>query len=264
MEIDLVLSSGGARGLAHIGVIDELIARGHKITSVSGSSMGALVGGLYALGTLGRFEEWAMSITKMEVIKLADITINSKGLLKGEKVFRRMKKRGFIPNVNIEDLAIPFVANATDMKSGNEVVFSSGNIAKAIRASIAIPGVFTPVELGESLLIDGGVVNPLPISNIVRKSGSVLVAVDVNCNIEYVKSSRKPKKKREYNAVELLVQSFMLMQGRISEKYVGSPAPDLLIPISLNCAQIHEFHKTKELISYGRESCAKALESINL
>ena len=141
--ISLVLSGGGARGIAHIGAIEELEKQGFKIKSIAGTSMGALVGGLYALGKMQEYKEWIFTLDKLDIFRLIDFTFNTQGLIRGDRVFNKMKK--FIPDMNIEELKIPYAAVATDITNGKEVVFTNGSIYEAIRASIAIPTVFTPV-----------------------------------------------------------------------------------------------------------------------
>lgn len=177
-EVALVLASGGARGLAHIGAIDLLEEYGFKITSVSGCSMGAVVGGLYAAGGLDSFKEWMLSVDKMKVFALMDFTLSRKGFVKGERVIEELKT--IVPDVNIEDLPIPYCAVATDIYHRREVVFDRGSLYDAIRSSISVPSLFTPNKIGNMLLIDGGVVNPTPIDRVRRNGNDLLVVVDLN------------------------------------------------------------------------------------
>ncbi len=151
----MVLSGGGARGIAHIGVVEELEKRGFEIRSIAGTSMGALVGGIYAVGKLQEFKNWLYTLDKLDVFKLIDFTLSSQGLIKGDRVFKKMKE--FIPDKNIEDLKIHYAATATDIINNKEVVFNQGSIYDAIRASVAIPTVITPVKQDDTLLVDGGV-----------------------------------------------------------------------------------------------------------
>ena len=171
-NIALVLSSGGSRGLSQIGAIHVLEEYGFKIKSVAGSSIGALIGGLYSMGRMNDYAEWVCSLKKKDVLGLMDFTISINGLLKGEKVFERMKT--FIPDVNIEEMAIPFAAVATDIITRQEVVFTSGSFYSAVRASISMPAVFTPVKIGNSILVDGGVINPIPIAHVKRTENDYL------------------------------------------------------------------------------------------
>ncbi len=184
-SVSLVLSGGGARGLAHIGAIHELEDRGYQIRSVAGCSIGALVGSLYAVGMLDAYERWIVGLDKLDILKMIDFTLIDKGFIKGERIFEQMRKLNLIPKVNIEDLSIPFAAVAVDIMHNRETVFRSGNLEKAIRASIAIPLVFTPLYWNEEILVDGGVLNPLPLEHAIRTPGDLLVAIDLNAPIPY-------------------------------------------------------------------------------
>jgi NTE family protein len=143
-KVSLVLSGGGARGIAHIGVIEELEKQGFEIKSIAGTSMGALVGGIYAVGKLQEYKNWMYTLDKLDVFKLIDFTLSSQGLIKGDRVFKKMKE--FIPDMNIEELNIHYAATATDLINKEEVVFTKGSVYKSIRASTAIPSVLTPVK----------------------------------------------------------------------------------------------------------------------
>lgn len=177
-DVALVLSSGGPRGFAYIGAIEELESRGYNITSVAGCSIGSLVGGVYAAGGLDGFKEWLFNLDNTKLISLLDVSISKSYLVKGEKVIEAIKR--VVPEVNIEDLRIPYRAVATDLYTGEEVVFSKGRLFDAIRASISIPSLFRPVKYGYHTLIDGGIVNTMPLSQAVRNGHDILVAFDVN------------------------------------------------------------------------------------
>lgn len=155
-----MLGSGGARGWAHIGVIRELERRGHEVVMVSGTSMGALIGGVYAAGVLEEVADYAVSLRPADVRRMTDVTLRAPGLIRLRRAMEKLAE--FTSDVRIEDLPIPYVAVATDINASREVWFRTGPLIKAIRASIAIPAVFTPVTSGERLLVDGGVLNPLP------------------------------------------------------------------------------------------------------
>ena len=150
-KVSLVLSGGGARGIAHIGVIEELEKQGYEIVSISGTSMGSLVGAIYSLGKMEEFKNWIYTMDKLDIFKYIDFTFSTQGLVKGDRVFNKMKE--FIPDRNIEDLKINYSATATDITNKKEVVFTKGSIYEAVRASVAIPTVFTPVKIENSLLI---------------------------------------------------------------------------------------------------------------
>lgn len=177
-DVTLVLSSGGPRGWAYIGAIEELERRGYNITSVAGTSIGSLIGGIYAAGKLAEVKEWLFTLDAWKVFTLMDISISKNHLVKGDKVIDALK--GIVPDVNIEDLCIPYRAVAADLYTGEEVVFDRGPLFEAIRASISIPSLFRPVKYGFRTLVDGGVVNTMPINRAVRSEGDILVAFDVN------------------------------------------------------------------------------------
>lgn len=177
-DVALVLSSGGPRGWAYIGAIEELTGRGYGITSVAGTSIGSLVGGIYAAGRLGEVKEWLFNLDVWKVFTLMDISISKNHLLKGDKVMDALKE--IVPDVNIEGLKIPFRAIAADLYTGEEVVFDQGPLFDAIRASISIPSLFRPVKYGYRTLVDGGIVNTMPIDKVPRNGNDILVAFDVN------------------------------------------------------------------------------------
>ena len=177
-DVALVLSSGGPRGWAYIGAIEELERRGYRITSIAGTSIGSLVGGIYAAGKLSEIKEWLFSLDAWKVFDLIDISISKNHLVKGDKVIGAIKE--IVPDINIEDLNIPYRAIAADLYTGEEVVFDRGPLFEAVRASISIPSLFRPVKYGFRTLIDGGVVNTMPIDRAVRSGNDILVAFDVN------------------------------------------------------------------------------------
>lgn len=295
-DVALVLSSGGARGLAHIGVIEELLSRDYRITSIAGCSMGAFVGGLHAVGNLEKYKEWILNLDKIDILRMIDFTLSSRGFIKGEKIFDRMRKLRMIPEIDIEDLPIPFAAVAADIVHNREKVFRSGNLPHAIRASIGIPSVFTPVPCESGLLVDGGVLEPMPLRHAARKEGDILVAVDLTALIPYRKprlanGSASPRphsdkiaaliKKwdeffgtREHGGTpaagggktgsvgyfDLVMRSIQLMQSRLTAHALEETPPDLLVRISKESATVFEFYKAEELIAYGREACASALD----
>ena len=295
-NVALVLSSGGARGVAHIGVIEELTKSGYTITSVAGTSMGALVGGMLAKRTLPEFTEWMLAFTKMDVIKFMDLTIGHGGLIKGEKLMKVLAD--YIGDVNIEDLAIPFSCVAADLIGHKEYVFNKGSLLQAIRASSSIPTVLLPVSLDGMLLVDGGVLNPLPLDLVKRSNGDILIAVNVNANIPYKSPVQKPEhadlekyygkmraalnekwagvidhyiekyrigktpKPKPANMFDVISESIILAQNKAAEIYVEKYKPDILIETSVNIASSFDFFKSEELIEAGRLACRKALDKI--
>ena len=177
-NVALVLSSGGPRGFAYIGAIEALEEHGYTITSIAGTSIGSLVGGIYAAGKLAEFKEWLYSLDAWEVFSLMDLSIGKNHFVKGEKVIDAIME--IVPNVKIEDMNIPYCAVATDLYTGREVVFDYGPLFRAIRASISIPSLFRPVKYGLTTLIDGAISNCLPLNRVKRTEGDLLVAFDVN------------------------------------------------------------------------------------
>ena len=196
-NVSLVLSGGGARGIAHIGVIEELEKQGFNIKSISGTSMGSLVGAVYAVGKMQEYKNWIYTLDRLDVLKLIDFTFSSQGLVKGDRVFKKMKE--FIPDTNIEELDIHYAATAADIINNKEVVFTKGSIYDAVRASVAIPTVFTPVITENSVLVDGGVMNNVPISHVKRTKNDLLIVVYVNADIPVNRPpvSKKEKAKKE-------------------------------------------------------------------
>jgi NTE family protein len=173
----LALGSGGARGYAHIGVIQVLEERGVEIVAVAGSSMGALVGGLYAAGKLDGYTEWVSNLTQFDVLRLLDVSLTSPGVIRAEKIFARMRE--LLDGALIEDLPVPFTAVATDLLARKAVWFQRGPVDAAVRASIATPGVFTPVMLNGRVLVDGGLMDPVPVAPTASARADVTIAIDL-------------------------------------------------------------------------------------
>lgn len=178
LSVALVLGAGGARGLAHIGVIEELLARGYRLAAIAGSSMGALVGGIHAAGRLREYRDWACALDRSDVIRLLDFAFGHPGLIKGDRVIAAMQD--LVGDHRIEDLALPYVAVATDLSSQREVWLARGRLFDAIRASIAIPMMFTPHRLDGRDLVDGGLLAPVPIAATRLFSADLVIAVDAN------------------------------------------------------------------------------------
>ena len=178
-NVALVLGSGGARGLAHIGAIEALEERGYTITSIAGCSMGSIIAGMYAAGQLKEAKEWFLSVDKQLILRMMDINLLSgNSLVKGERIIKELEK--VVPDRPIESLNIPCTLVATDMIHSDEVIFRSGSLFEAVRASISIPLFFKPVQIGQQLLIDGGILNPLPLHVVERTPGDILVAADIS------------------------------------------------------------------------------------
>ncbi len=176
-RVALVLGSGGARGYAHIGVIEELEARGYEIGCIAGCSMGAVVGGIYAAGKLHEYREWIESLDYLDVLRLLDVSFRL-GAIRGEKIFGKIRE--LLGDINIEDLRIPYTAVATDLTNQQEIWFQEGCLHQAMRASAAIPSLFTPVIQGNRMLVDGGLLNPLPIVPVVASHCDLIIAVNLS------------------------------------------------------------------------------------
>nr|NLI50871.1 esterase [Propionibacterium sp.] len=178
MRIALALGSGGGRGYAHIGVLEALAARGHEVIAVAGTSAGALVGGLYAAGRLKEFTAWATGLTQRDILLMLDPVLGGSGIIRAQRMLDRVSE--LLDGARIEELPLPFTAVATDLTSQREVWFQHGPVAAAIRASIAIPTVITPVMLRGHILADGGLMNPVPLDALVGAPADATVAVDLN------------------------------------------------------------------------------------
>lgn len=249
-KVALVLSMGGARGIAHIGVIEELLRHDFEITSIAGSSMGAMVGAMYATGKMEECKEWLYSWDKIKMWELVDFSLSRDGLVKGDRFIKELKQ--IIPEVNIEDLPIPYVAMATNIVNDQEVRFDSGNLFDAIRASISIPMLFRPLRKDGMVLIDGGILNPLPLTHVHRTEGDILIAVDVNSPTD----DGKEKKISSYN---LLAESSRMMMQQIIRYQVEHYQPDILIQMAGNTYDMLEFHHATAIVETGIEVTRKAL-----
>lgn len=177
-NVALVLGSGGARGLAHIGAIEALEEHGYTITSVAGCSMGSIIAGMYCAGKLKEAKEWFMSVDRQRILQLTDFSITGNSLVKGKKVIQALQE--IVPECRIESLPIPLTLVASDLITSDEMIFREGSLFEAIRASISIPLFFQPVQWQGRLLVDGGILNPLPLRQIERHEGDLLVAMNIS------------------------------------------------------------------------------------
>ena len=275
-DITLVLSGGGARGIAHIGVIEELVKLNVNIASISGTSMGALIGGIYAVGKLEEFKQWMLKVNRTKIFKLIDFSFSTQGLVKGERIFNEIKE--FITDVNIEDLPIKYTATAFDIANGREVVFDKGSLFNAIRASISIPTIFTPLTLGDSVFIDGGVVNNIPINTAKRVENDIVIAVNVNAGVtddivyyseleQLAKQNLKANKSqyrinKNINYFFLVNNSLVTMTNHISNLILEKNPPDVLVEIPRNGAGIFEFYNAKTIINSGKEHFINSIPEI--
>lgn len=284
-QVRLVLGSGGARGMAHIGVIEELEKEGFTIREVVGCSMGAVVGGIYCAGYLKEYKHWLVKLTRMDVFRLLDFTISGQGFVKGERVFKAIEE--FIGDHQIENFKIPFTAVAADIIEEKEVLYKSGSLFKALRASIAIPTVFTPVRDGKLKLVDGGVLNPLPLNLIKRQPDDFVVAVNINANIpatpsQIVEAEIENKERAAYlrmidsiraslpkfenntdaadklGLFDLLNKSYDMTQDRLTELMIDMHKPELVVNISRNACGVFDFYRANEIIEAGRKAFHEA------
>jgi len=257
-KVSLVLGSGGARGLVQIGVIRQLEAMGYEIDEVVGCSIGSLIGAAYVEGKLTELEDWMRVLTKRQVFRLMDFTNPKFGLLKGVRVFESLKE--IFPDKDIEDMRIPFRAVATDLKNEREMIFDRGSVYQAIRASIAIPGVFTSIESDEWNLVDGGVLNPLPINYVKRKRRNIIIAVNLDGKPD-AKYGPLPFESK-MNSIGLLQEAYLMMRRRLSKLSVELYKPDYLIDIPHNIGGIWDYDKASFLIEKGTEYTKKLVPEI--
>lgn len=251
----LVLGGGGARGVAHIGAIEELESQGFEISAVAGTSMGALVGGVYASGHLDPFREWMCALDKYKVFGLVDFALSTEGLVKGDRVMEAMK--ALVPDVEIERMPVPFAAVAADLLTGDEVVLDAGGLYDAIRASISIPSVFKPIHREGRVLIDGGTVNPLPVNRVRREEGDLLVAVDVSAPFGADPAQRV---NASLNYYKVLIASSQIMQQHIAQLMCRLYTPDVLVELPADSYGMFEFYRSEELVEAGRAATRAALE----
>ncbi len=255
-KIALVLSTGGARGIAHIGAIEELERNGFEISSVAGCSMGALIGAAYACGRLQACKELLLGLDKRKMFGLADVTLARDGFLKGERVMQALSK--ILPDIAIEELPIPFSAVATDILTEQEVVIDSGRLYDAVRASISIPTVFRPFKYQGRTLTDGGMINPIPLDRVARTEGDILVGVMVSM----LPAFETPQPSTgSLNQFQMLTQSSTIMIQKIARLSIEHYRPDLLITIPCRQYSIFQFHQSKHIIEEGVRMSRKAIQA---
>jgi len=281
-DVALVLSSGGAKGLAHIGAIEELEAQGFRITSVAGCSMGALIGGVYATGKLEEFREWMKTIDRKKMLELTDFSFSLNHIVKGTRIIEAIME--FVPDVRIEDLPIPYCAVATDWKSGREIVFCKGSLFEAIRASISLPSFYEPVQRDGMILIDGGVTNPIPMNRVARHEGDILVGVDVSGQ-DYEKQSEvqhelAEKRKRSTSLSQQILNklipdnldfNYYTMLSRVSSMMIRQNSmlmaqlmkPDILVDIQMSRYSGFDYDKSEKIISIGKQKTLQAINQYN-
>ncbi len=277
-DVSLVLSSGGARGYAHIGAIEVLEERGYRIRSVAGTSMGALVGAMYAAGRLEVVKNWACGLTRRDVLSLIDWSLGMNHIVRGDRVMNRLHK--MVPDMLIEDLKIPFRAVAADLVTQREVVFSHGSLYRSVRASISIPAFFKPVKIGRHILVDGGMANPLPLNRAVRTEGDLLVSVNVSAPMsEEVKRVKRYVRQQQEgffslerfapswitdgrmgNYFTLLTSCIALLIQRNTVLRQQLTPVDVAVEIPMNRFGVFDFDQAERIIRVGRELMADALD----
>ncbi len=253
-KVALTLASGGPRGFAYIGAIEELLARGYEISSVAGASAGALVGGIYAAGGLDAFKEWLFALDPVKIVALMDFTPSKNYLVKGDRVIAAIEER--VPEINIEQLPIPYVAVATDFHSGEEILFREGPLFDAIRASISIPSMFRPVKWKGRILIDGGVTNTFPLNRVARTPGDILVGFNVN-KIE----PDTVRKSVDNNYFTILQRSFGIMNHTLARVNTENYPPDILVTLPYDSYHgVYGYSRAAEIAALGRRLMAEALD----
>ena len=289
--VSLVLGAGAARGLAHIGVIRVLEQQGYQINAIAGCSMGALIGGLYAAGGLDEFTRLSYSFKRIDFLKYLDLSFFAEpGVLKGDLIINTL--RDIVGEINIEDLPMPFIAVATDLYASKEVWLERGSLFDAIRASISIPGIFTPYSIGHKLLVDGAILNPVPVLPLLGKDSDFTIAVDVNgeeadtsrteVHTPYSQEAPEYRKKiddflislqarfkfdsskedEKLSLTDILLMSYETMQETITRYKLAANKPDILISIPRNICEVHEFYHAREVIEAGERWTRRALESV--
>jgi len=283
--VSLVLGSGGARGLAHIGVIHWLEENDYKILSIAGCSIGALIGGIYAAGKLDEYEQWVRAITKVDIVTLLDLSWEKSGLVKGDKIINTLID--LVGEQLIEDLPIRYTAVATDFKGQKEIWIKSGRLFDAIRASMSIPLLFTPFKYRGVDLIDGGVLNPVPVAPTIGDDTDMTIAVNlggpadspekvsgmdsvpasrpslfhekINRFINRLQQSVSISNNRDWGAYDIAIQAFEAMQGTMARQKLAAYPPDIVIEIARNACRTLEYDRASEMIELGHRRAKECL-----
>jgi NTE family protein len=278
-RVSLVLGSGGARGLAHIGIIRWLEEAGYRIDSIAGASMGALIGGIYAAGRLDSYRDWVCALRSTDVLRFLDLSFSVGGLFKGERIIDTLRE--MVGNHCIEDLPLAFSAVATDIDRQREVWITKGPLFDAIRASIAVPTIFTPHEYLGMTLVDGGLLNPVPIAPTFKDFTDLTIAVNLNGALlpaprpgktvaaqvnetgekdlrsriqQFLDTISDPgpaPHDRDLGMFELVSRSFDIMQNAIAAMKLATYAPDIVVEVPREACAPYEFYRARELIELG-------------
>lgn len=290
--VSLVLGSGAARGCAHLGVIKAIEDEGYEIVSISGCSIGSVVGGVYAAGKMDDFSDWICSLDKVRVLRMLDMSFRNGAYIKGDRFFRAIE--AMIGRPTIESLPIPFTSVAVDLLKQKEFWFQKGDLIDAMRASSAIPSIVSPVELNGRYYVDGGMLNPLPIIPSVSAGADYIIAVDLNgpaqelTSEDFAESSHEPewwssvkgvfgrnkpdnvlqsqqvrkKSSMNWGRIHTMNMMFETMQESLSQFKLAGYSPNLLISIPRDFTNFYEFWRAQELLEFGYEVTAKALSEL--
>jgi NTE family protein len=294
--IGLALGGGAARGFAHIGIIRTLIAHGIVPNVVVGTSIGAVVGGAYAAGHLDTLEEWARSLQPRNILGYLDIRLNGSGLIGGDKLAAQLEAA--IGPTLIEELPLKFATVATEVRTGHEIWLTHGRMVEAMRASYALPGIFSPVLVGDRWLVDGALVNPVPVSAARALGAEIVIAANLSSDVfthsttvyshgapaeapEVTVEPAPPKRgfgrlfsaertvKREFfggggrpGISSVMVDAFNIMQDRITRARLAGDPPDLLISPRVGQIGWFDFHRADDLIAFGARAAERAIDSI--
>ena len=295
--VGIALGGGAARGLAHIGVMRSLLAHNIVPDIVVGTSIGAVVGGSYAAGHLDTLEEWARALNPRHILSYLDIRLNGSGLIGGSKLAAQLEAT--LGDTRIEDLATTFATVATQIKTGHEIWLTRGRLVEAMRASYALPGIFAPVLVGERWLVDGALVNPVPVSAARALGAEVVIAVNLSSDVfgqgttifdhgsvtppqyDQIDEAVTPRRgfgklfsaektvKREFfgssgrpGISTVIVDAFNIMQDRITRARLAGDPPDMLITPRVGQIGLFEFHRADELIGIGARAANRSIEAI--
>ena len=284
--VSLVLGSGGARGLTHIGIIHWLEEHGYEIRSISGCSIGALIGGIYACGKLGVFEEWVRAISKIDIVRLLDVCWGKQGLVEGERIMTALRE--LIGDHLIEELPIEYTAVAADIAREKEVWLKHGSLFDAIRASISLPLFFTPVEMDGMTLLDGGILNPVPIAPTFEDKTNLTIAVNLGAPpsgkppptpvakpndeaetlidglqekisdfIDEIKGQVSLDNVGDWKMLSIADQTFDAMQGAIARQKLAAYPPDHTIVIARDACGTLDFDRADEMIKLGYQTAER-------
>lgn len=287
--VSLVLGSGAARGHAHIGVINAVLEKGYEIVSISGCSIGAIIGGIYLQGKLKEYQVWAEALDKFNVLKLLDMAVLRGGYISGDRYFQFIES--LIGDADIEELHLPYTAIGVDILSQKEFWFQKGSLMRAMRASSAVPSIVTPIQINGRVYVDGGVLNPLPIIPTVSAGADYIIAVDLNgpaqelSEEDFIKRDDEPEwwsnvksffgkgkdtdsipEKRydpqSWGRIQTINMMFETMQESLTQYKIAGYPPDVLISIPKDTCSFYEFWRSKELIDFGYDVARKALEEL--